>query len=455
MGINHGSMTTPASDARPHSRTTERSESVYESTRCLTSVQADVLHANLGLFGVESDGSDPGSYSGLALVSNIEQDASLPNTQPYPVPPDWTPWLGSSTGVDVVPWFPGSRIDGGPGDDHIAQAQLPLYYSSELSGNFVTETRVVDQPPYNEPGQSQSEPLEEPLLPPTSPKLRAQLDPNRAPPHRTNTTECGQCHKVFTGRYRRGNCSRHVRQQHPELLRDQPGRVCRVCTKTFNRQDARRKHEWQQHGLPDSKPTPRKASSSRPKTSRSLDLNSLDTETQLETMTSTSELRASSCYLPSAPGNIQDPSSDYSTQFSNYKHSGGFPSFLGSSQTSMSETNAGNFTNQALPQSMSFTSFESQHLTDTFGCPPSPDLTSAMPTFAQTPTDHPINARTPWSLGYDEVLNFPVSSRMSQTLTGPIQDAWMSANPFPAQSAASPSSFDREIEEAHAWSDVE
>jgi hypothetical protein len=30
--------------------------------------------------------------------------------------------------------------------------------------------------------------------------------------------------------------------------------VCRVCEKQFHRQDARRKHEWKKHQLPDTKP---------------------------------------------------------------------------------------------------------------------------------------------------------------------------------------------------------
>jgi hypothetical protein len=38
--------------------------------------------------------------------------------------------------------------------------------------------------------------------------------------------------------------------------------VCRVCKKRFNRQDARRKHEWKKHQLQDSKPYPRRHTAS-------------------------------------------------------------------------------------------------------------------------------------------------------------------------------------------------
>jgi hypothetical protein len=36
------------------------------------------------------------------------------------------------------------------------------------------------------------------------------------------------------------------------------GYDCRVCAHQFKRQDARRKHEWNKHQLPDTKPTPRR-----------------------------------------------------------------------------------------------------------------------------------------------------------------------------------------------------
>ncbi|EAT81162.1 hypothetical protein HBI56_105110 [Parastagonospora nodorum] len=72
-------------------------------------------------------------------------------------------------------------------------------------------------------------------------------------------TVCEICGAKFTGRYARGNCSRHVRLLHSE----KPAQlgsdlVCRVCHKRFKRQDARRKHEWRKHEIGETKPIPRR-----------------------------------------------------------------------------------------------------------------------------------------------------------------------------------------------------
>jgi hypothetical protein len=72
---------------------------------------------------------------------------------------------------------------------------------------------------------------------------------------------CDVCGAQFTGRYGRGNCSRHMRQTHSRRSAQQSSDcVCRVCKRSFARQDARRKHEWRKHGLQDTKPCPRRQS---------------------------------------------------------------------------------------------------------------------------------------------------------------------------------------------------
>jgi hypothetical protein len=38
--------------------------------------------------------------------------------------------------------------------------------------------------------------------------------------------------------------------------------ICRVCAQEFKRQDAKRKHEWNKHGLLDTKPIPRRQGAS-------------------------------------------------------------------------------------------------------------------------------------------------------------------------------------------------
>lgn len=70
-------------------------------------------------------------------------------------------------------------------------------------------------------------------------------------------TECKWCHQVFTGKYSRGNCARHIHQKHRGVTNDNPQHLCRVCKREFNRKDAKRKHEWKQHRLPDCQPSKR------------------------------------------------------------------------------------------------------------------------------------------------------------------------------------------------------
>ncbi|KAF1840992.1 uncharacterized protein K460DRAFT_196161 [Cucurbitaria berberidis CBS 394.84] len=57
-------------------------------------------------------------------------------------------------------------------------------------------------------------------------------------------------------RYRQGNLRRHVRETH-SLLKSAVGKACRVCKQVYNRTDAKRKHEWKKHRLPDAKPNKR------------------------------------------------------------------------------------------------------------------------------------------------------------------------------------------------------
>lgn len=91
-------------------------------------------------------------------------------------------------------------------------------------------------------------------------------------------TTCELCDAQFTGRYQRGNCARHVRQEHVRNSAQQAsGCVCRICKKSFTRLDACRKHEWRKHSLPDSPPS-RRAYESAPQP----DSNSLEGKQYLE-----------------------------------------------------------------------------------------------------------------------------------------------------------------------------
>ncbi|KAF7677083.1 hypothetical protein GT037_005295 [Alternaria burnsii] len=67
---------------------------------------------------------------------------------------------------------------------------------------------------------------------------------------------CGQCDKMFSGRYRKGNLRRHVIAFHSSLA-VVVGTACRICKKAYKRADATRKHEWKKHRIPDAKPKKR------------------------------------------------------------------------------------------------------------------------------------------------------------------------------------------------------
>jgi hypothetical protein len=71
------------------------------------------------------------------------------------------------------------------------------------------------------------------------------------------TTECNVCKKEYTGKYGRGNLARHVRTEH-SLFSSILDQECRVCKQAYARADARRKHEWKKHRLPDAKPNKRR-----------------------------------------------------------------------------------------------------------------------------------------------------------------------------------------------------
>lgn len=106
-------------------------------------------------------------------------------------------------------------------------------------------------------------------------------------------TVCEICGAKFTGRYARGNCSRHVRLLHSEKpAQPSSDLVCRVCHKRFKRQDARRKHEWRKHEIGETKPIPRRQAVSTGELSHA---NTHETGSDHETATCTTA-------LPEEPG---------------------------------------------------------------------------------------------------------------------------------------------------------
>lgn len=70
---------------------------------------------------------------------------------------------------------------------------------------------------------------------------------------------CEQCKKVFTGKFGKGNLTRHLRQMHESPIGGAI-HICRFCMKTYNRADALRKHSWKKHRDAESKPNKRRRS---------------------------------------------------------------------------------------------------------------------------------------------------------------------------------------------------
>lgn len=83
--------------------------------------------------------------------------------------------------------------------------------------------------------------------------------PLAASPSAYPPAACDHCNKVFTGKYGKGNLTRHVRQIHESHLGGAI-HICRFCMKTYNRADALRKHSWKKHRDEHSKPNKRRRS---------------------------------------------------------------------------------------------------------------------------------------------------------------------------------------------------
>lgn len=72
------------------------------------------------------------------------------------------------------------------------------------------------------------------------------------------TVLCEHCGIEFKGKYGNGNLKRHLRERH-SLLGTMKSKACRCCGQTYNRSDARRRHEWKKHRLSDARPNKRRA----------------------------------------------------------------------------------------------------------------------------------------------------------------------------------------------------
>lgn len=166
--------------------------------------------------------------------------------------------------AEVDPWYPGSRVrrsslSGRVFSDHpqLNLGDHPVDSDSSLLQRSHRDSTALDGSYDDARSRSPASTCRG--------STRASLDTRHSNtdtgairPGRDKVTTCGLCRAQFTGRYQQGNYSRHMRQQHSRTrAHSNLECVCRVCKKEFNRQDARRKHEWKQHSLPDAEPTSR------------------------------------------------------------------------------------------------------------------------------------------------------------------------------------------------------
>ncbi|KAF2464176.1 uncharacterized protein BDR25DRAFT_346849 [Lindgomyces ingoldianus] len=114
---------------------------------------------------------------------------------------------------------------------------------------------------------------------------------------------CDYCDKVFTGYYQRGNLSRHINTNHPDVSGLSTKLKCRVCPREYMRADARKKHEWMMHQYSDAKPQKRIKKRTYTPT---LPTSPLRSNTEVKPSSSTQPLPRTSLYphsYPSPPEN--------------------------------------------------------------------------------------------------------------------------------------------------------
>ncbi|CAN9154118.1 unnamed protein product [Alternaria alternata] len=197
----------------------------------------------------------PDDYSGFAVpLSSANQGSYIPSNNP------------AFTGGDSLPESYAQYY----GTTHI---RLGIYeYGNPLGwqyrgmcGQDATENGDAEytDSSANLPGSSQHTPQFAESQPP--PGKYIELYDHQAPEVdmglRADETDyppehCGQCDKMFSGRYRKGNLRRHVIAFHSSLA-IVVGTACRICKKAYKRADATRKHEWKKPRIPDAKPKKR------------------------------------------------------------------------------------------------------------------------------------------------------------------------------------------------------
>lgn len=202
---------------------------------------------------------------------------SWPQTQTERTPPaysqapttgSYNPRMNDPSAVGTISWSYNSHLQ--PHSNLFTAYTQPAPHDSGFMHLPITATssgtKLEAQSCYGEQRQL-CEPQSLPLIaepsfdydaPPAYNSVTLDPEPSATNPRQHHPPSvCQHCGKIFTGKYGPGNCKRHVQQIHKSVL-DRVRHMCKMCSKTYNRADALRKHAWKKHRLEEFRPNKRR-----------------------------------------------------------------------------------------------------------------------------------------------------------------------------------------------------
>lgn len=143
--------------------------------------------------------------------------------------------------------------------DHGLLSQAAMSSSEQYIPSMVVSNTKDEKSAYNESQLLPAIQIHEVTSSDAGDSLPPAYSPLAASSSPYSPAACDHCNKIFTGKYGKGNLTRHVRQIHESHLGGAI-HICKFCMKTYNRADALRKHSWKKHRDEDSKPNKRRRS---------------------------------------------------------------------------------------------------------------------------------------------------------------------------------------------------
>ncbi|KAH8728366.1 hypothetical protein GQ44DRAFT_724374 [Phaeosphaeriaceae sp. PMI808] len=236
------------------------------------SVESDIQFNSSWLDNESEAGAEPGFFGNSSIVSSGNQHSDALNyatsdhcsyriakDSPFALLSDQFHSVPQLEDLAVDPWSPWSRLE-----PHQRIKVEATDYSPEPVLDLEADDQFRHQDAHGYPEDRKTESVTESVgIHTVSSEVAGSTKSRTKYTSGVSTvgdiTTCPHCNAPFSGRYGRGNCSRHIRQHHSGITTQlNPGCICRICKKSFKRQDARRKHEWKRHELHDTKPRPRR-----------------------------------------------------------------------------------------------------------------------------------------------------------------------------------------------------